>query len=88
MAKMVCIPKNRGCKLIKYSETRDKCGIYHVCLPHNLLLSIYLFVTYLQRAGMCKSNFYPVKMAVLFSLSECSKGNFVQTHLLPVASFI
>ena len=33
--------------------------------------------------------FYPVKMAVLFSLSECSKGNiFAQTHLLLVASFI
>lgn len=27
-------------------------------------------------------------MAVLFSLSECSKGNFVQIHLLLVASFI
>ena len=52
-----------------------------MCLPHNLLLSIYLFVTYLQRAGLCKSNFYPVKMAVLFSLRMferefCSNSSF------------
>ena len=59
-----------------------KCGIYHVCLPYNLLLSIYIFVAYLQRESMRKIHFLshengsPPFSVRMFEREFCSNSSF------------